>query len=123
LALAGCVDAPRTPIEPRPVANVEHDSRVSASDRRIASAIERCFPDSQRARLRYAAAPYEGGDSPIFIVFFDGGHTAVNALNNDLYYDTSRRIVFPVPGEPSVAPDPAERVVLDCLARARAAAR
>ncbi|MDQ6943272.1 MAG: hypothetical protein M3169_12265 [Candidatus Eremiobacteraeota bacterium] len=95
---------------------------MSAADRRTATAIARCFSASRRVSLRYAAAPYEGGTSPIFIVFIPG-HTAVKALNNDLYYDRSRGIVFPVPGEPSVAPDPADRPLSNCLARARVAAR
>jgi hypothetical protein len=70
--------------------------------------------------LRYAAAPYEGGGSPVFVVYFEGGHTAVNALNTDLYFDTVHRFVFPVPGEPTVDQGRAERAFAACLARARA---
>ncbi len=120
---AGCAGARHATIEPRPVAKIHGDARVSDAERRLAVAIERCFPISQRVLLRYAAEPYEGGDAPIFIVFFDGGHTAVGALNNGLYYDRSRAIVFPFPGEPSIAPDPAEGALLRCIARARGVSR
>jgi hypothetical protein len=123
LVPAGCFPVRQAAVEPQPLANIQRDARISVADRHVATAIARCYTAAQRRYLRYAAASYEGGDSPVFIVYFAGGQTAVNALNNDLYFDTVHRFVFAAPGEPTVAPDRAERAFIACLARARAVAR
>jgi hypothetical protein len=123
LVPAGCFPVRQAAVEIEPLANIERDARISAADRRVATEIARCYPPSQRRYVRYAAAPYEGGDSPVFVVYFAGGHTAVKALNNDLYFDTVHRFVFSAPGEPTIAPDRGERAFIACLARARTSAR
>ena len=103
--------------------NVQLNRVGIITNRHVATEIARCYTATQRRYLRYAAASYEGGDSPVFIVYFAGGQMALNALNNDLYFDAVHRFVFAAPGEPTVAPDRAERAFIACLARARAVAR
>ena len=124
LVPASCFPVRQKAVEPQPLANIGRDARISAADRRVAGEIARCFPASQRRFLRYAAAPYESGGTPVFIVYFTGGNSAAGALNNNLYFDTVHGFVFPpASGEPSPAPDPdrAERALSECLTRARAA--
>lgn len=111
-------------LAPRPVASIGRDAGVTARERSVALAVSRCFPVRERARLRYAKAAFENGGPPVFVVFLGGaGNTAVKSLNNDVYYDRSRGVIFATPAEPAVFADAAERRLHECLTRARDAGR